>query len=131
MSRVTLTNSPGWFDDAKATKFKEATRHDGNNFISRATGSQWDHEDLYYTRNGRWVLNSYSAWQGSLETYEEIGEAEAVAWLISQERTQSEQLEQLPAKVRESVARWVRGRRGLTPTDNERDSIQQSPITGA
>ena len=72
-----------WFDLESATKFAENTRWDGRNHISVATGDQWSHEDLYRTAGGRWVKNSYSQWQGSSETWEEINEAEAAEWLVS------------------------------------------------
>ena len=81
MNRITLEN--GWFDEDAAVKFRERTRHDGHNQISCATGSQWDHEILLYTKSGRWVLNAYSQWQGSTETYTEISENEAARWLCT------------------------------------------------
>lgn len=102
MKRIVLTDSSKWFDADSAVKFDESTRWNGNNHISRATGSQWDHEALYYTRSGRWVINSWSQWQGSLESYTEISETEAIEWLISQEYGPDD-ISELPANVRESV----------------------------
>ena len=78
MARLTLTDSPRWFNDSTATKFDEDSRWDGNNHISRATGSQWDHQALYYTASGRWILNSWSQWQGTEDTYEEVSQADAI-----------------------------------------------------
>ena len=101
MSRVTLTDDSGrWFDD-DCTCFDESTRWNGNNHISCATGSQWNHEALYYTRSGRWVLYAWSQWQGSLPTYCSIDESEAVAWLIQQEYFDPEGL---PAPIQAAVA---------------------------
>ena len=74
----------GWFDIDAAEKFSEDTYFDGSNQISKATGSQWNHETLYRTKGGRWVLNCWSQWQGSRETWEFISEAEAREWLIAQ-----------------------------------------------
>lgn len=86
MKRIPLTDGSGrWFDLDKATKFEEATRWNGNNHVSRATGSQFEHEALYRTGAGRWVLNHWSQWQGSLERYEEIDDAAAAAWLATNE----------------------------------------------
>lgn len=83
MARVYLTDGSGaWFDDKAATHFDEGTRWDGSNHISLSTGSQWDHERLYRTKSGRWVLNEWSQWQGSSETYEEISDMEAADWLL-------------------------------------------------
>jgi len=83
MARINLGNGQ-WFSTKTAVKFDEDTRWDGNNHISRATGSQWEHECLYRTSKGRWVLHTWSQWQGSSESYDLIDEAAAHAWLIAQ-----------------------------------------------
>jgi hypothetical protein len=74
MRRQALTDGSGWFDLDSAERFDEATIWDGRNRISLATGSQWDHEALYRTANGRWVKHWWSQWQGTV--------AEAAAWLV-------------------------------------------------
>jgi hypothetical protein len=85
MKRVPLTDGSGsWFDSEKAEMIEEATRHNGNNYISRATGSQWHHEALYRTAGGKWILNAWSDYQGSLESYVAISSVEAAAWLAKQ-----------------------------------------------
>ena len=82
MARQTLTDGSGvWFDTKAAVCFGEETRWDGRNHISVATGSQWEHEDLYYTKSGKWVLHHWSQWQGSAPSWAEVTEAEAVRWL--------------------------------------------------
>lgn len=87
MARIALTDEPGrWFETKSAEKFDESSWHDGQNFISRATGSQWDHEALYRTASGVWILNHWSQWQGSRETYEQVDDTTAVAWLIRNKR---------------------------------------------
>ncbi len=98
MSRIALSDGSGWFDAEKAVKFEEATFWNGNNHISRATGSQWEHEALYFTRANRWVLNEWSQRQGSIEAYREIDVAEAAQWLVENER--SDALAELPDDVR-------------------------------
>ena len=75
----------GWFDRAKAEEFDEGARWDGSNHISLATGSQWDHEILYRTAGGRWVLHRWSQWQGRPERYRFITDAEAQTWLLKNE----------------------------------------------
>lgn len=82
MSRVSLGNGK-WFDDDKATKWSESTTWNGNNHISDATGSQWDHEAVYRTAKGTWVLHAWSQWQGSRPSYRTIDEATAIEWLIA------------------------------------------------
>ena len=98
MSRVAMTDgSRSWFNPEGSVLFKENTRHDGSNSISVATGSQWEHENLYYTRSGKWVLNASSQWQGTLPTYEQIQEQDAIMWLISNGH---KDLDELPESVR-------------------------------
>jgi len=81
-NRVQLTDGSGrWFDITKATEFDEGTRWDGSNHVSLVAGGKFDHEKLYRTAGGRWILNHWSQWQGSRETYEEISNDEAARWL--------------------------------------------------
>lgn len=63
-------------------KYHEETDWDGSNHISRATGSQWDHQTLYGTRNSGYVLVHTSQWQGSQPSAEMISNEEAAAWLV-------------------------------------------------
>lgn len=76
----------GWFDPDKATAIEEDTDWDGNNHISVATGSKWEHEILYRTAKGRWVLHHWSQWQGSMPTYRFASDNEARDWLIKNGR---------------------------------------------
>lgn len=73
----------GWFSLDSATGYDEATRWDGSNHISIPTGSQWNHEGLYRTGGGRWVLHSWSQWQGSNPSYRFVGDAAAREWLLA------------------------------------------------
>lgn len=85
MKRIALTDGTGsWFNQETATCINEATFHDGHNWISKATGSQWHHEALYRTMGGLWILNRWSDYQGSRESYEAISNVEAAAWLAKQ-----------------------------------------------
>ena len=84
MNRVPLTDGTGrWFDESKAEKFTEDTYWDGHNHISKATGSQWDHESLYYTAGKQWVKYSSSQWEGHGEGYELIDADKAAVWLVT------------------------------------------------
>lgn len=104
MSRVSLTDgSKAWFNTDSAISFEEDTRCDGRNQISVPTGSQWHHEYLYYTKSGKWVKNEFSNYQGSLETYEQIDEQEAIDWLILNRCFERAEIGSLPDSVRESV----------------------------
>lgn len=72
----------GWFDPTKATAIEEDTRWNGQNRISCATGSQWEHETLYRTAGDKWVLCHRSQWQGGGESYALIDDEEAAWWLV-------------------------------------------------
>ena len=83
MNRTNITDgSARWFDLDAATKFDEKTYFNGNNHVSIATGDQFHHEALYRTAKGLWVLNHWSQWQGSRETYVIVDEDEAHEWLL-------------------------------------------------
>jgi hypothetical protein len=84
MDRVVLDDGR-WFDAQKARKFQEGKRFDGRNMISLATGSQWEHELLFRTAGGVWVLNRYSAYQGTSESWTEVSAGEAARWLVRNE----------------------------------------------
>lgn len=104
MSRVSLTDGSGvWFDTKSAVLFKEDTNWDGRNQISVPTGSQWEHEYLYYTKSGRWVLNDWSNYQGTLEGYKQINEDDAITWLIQNRGFERDEIDKLPASVRDAV----------------------------
>lgn len=76
----------GWFDPTTAEQFDEATEWNGNNHISKATNSQYDHQILYRTKGGRWVLHGWSQWQGRGETYQFITDDAARTWLLENEQ---------------------------------------------
>jgi hypothetical protein len=86
MKRIHVTNEEGiltgWFDSEKAVSYSENTTWNGSNHISKATGSQTEHECLYVTKGKKFILNSWSQWQGTTETYIEIGKQEAAEWLV-------------------------------------------------
>ena len=71
-----------YFDTTKAEKWEETRTFDGRNHVSDATGSQWEHERLYRTAGGKWVLYHWSQWQGSHETWTEIPNEDAARWLV-------------------------------------------------
>jgi len=84
MKRI-ITDEQGekiaWFDDSKAIRFSEERRFDGRNMISVATNAQWEHEAVYRTAKGKWVLNKWSDWQGSPDHYHLISEQDALQWI--------------------------------------------------
>lgn len=100
MNRIALTNLSGqWFDVEKAERFTEKTHWNGRNHISMATGSQWEHEAIYLTKGGKWVLNRWSQCQGSQENYEIVTDDQAAAWFAKQGFEDNE----IPAALHEGV----------------------------
>ena len=71
------------FDTEKAkAHWSEAPDFDGSNHISRATGSQWNHEHLYASLKGRYYVVRSSDYQGSQDEMEILSPKEAAAWLL-------------------------------------------------
>jgi len=58
---------------------------DGNNWISRATDSQWDHEMLMLSRKGRYYIWRTSNRQGNMPSAQWLTDKEATAWLLLNE----------------------------------------------
>lgn len=75
----------GWFDPATAEEYAEATKWDGSDNISVPTGSQWDHQLLYRTEGGRFVLHAWSQRPGDNPTYMFITADKAREWLLINE----------------------------------------------
>ena len=84
-----------WFDESKAEKFEEASDWDGSNSISIATGSQWEHERLWRTEKGTWVLNCWSQRQGTIESYIVYDDDHAAWWLSVNNHTHPDLSEEL------------------------------------
>ncbi|MGD9558761.1 MAG: hypothetical protein AB7V25_17170 [Mangrovibacterium sp.] len=82
--------------------WEEDTRWNGNNHISIATGSQWEHETLYKSAKGRYWLEHTSQWQGSTPYASILEPAEAAAWLLNNGKDDlPEDLEQYRNEVEE------------------------------
>jgi len=81
MERQALSNGK-WINLETAKLYEADYVWDGNNNISRATGSQWEHEELYHTEKGAWVLKQWSNRQGSITSWDEIDAQSAAKWLV-------------------------------------------------
>lgn len=68
--------------DKAARSWGETTYWDGSNHISRATGSQWEHETLYLSRKGNYWVEHVSQWQGSTPKGAIVSKQEAAEWLL-------------------------------------------------
>lgn len=101
MKRVALTDGSGqWFDAEKAEIYKESTFHDGRNWISKATGSQFAHEAIYVTKSGKFIINHWSDYQGTRETFELISTEDAAAWFAKQSFSDDE----IPSQFQSAVS---------------------------
>lgn len=76
-------------------EWEEDTRWNGNNHISVATGSQWEHETLYMSAKGSYYLVHTSQWQGSQPSARWVDPAEAAAWLAANGHELPNDLEEL------------------------------------
>lgn len=76
------TTLAGWFNDDASTAYQEATRWDSNNQVSVNPVDQYSHQILYRTKGGRWVLHTWSQWQGAEPKFEFVNDATAKDWLI-------------------------------------------------
>jgi hypothetical protein len=105
MKRVKITNNESaWFNpDAAILYVKENTYWDGHNWISKATGEQWRHDALYYTKSGKFVLHHYSNYQGEGEVYNEVTASDVVTWIIKNEFDDLNFLDVLPDDVKAKV----------------------------
>lgn len=84
-----------------SSSWKEQTRFDGNNQISVNTGSQWNHQELYRSRKGRYYIVHWSAWQGSNPHAEWVSPQEATRWLLHNDEELPDDLKALETEVSE------------------------------
>ena len=73
---------PHWFNPDQAERFDESTFWDGDNNVSFATGSEWDHETLYRTADDQWVKHFTSQYEGRGESWAILDPEEAYTWLL-------------------------------------------------
>jgi hypothetical protein len=68
------------FVESSARAYPERLDPDGR--VSRATGSEYEHESVYLLSSGTWILKHWSQWRGAATTYRELELAEAVEWFL-------------------------------------------------
>jgi hypothetical protein len=72
----------GWYDPDKAVAaINENTEWNGNTLVSVVAGGAFEHETLYLTKAGRWVLYHWSQWQRTAPTSQFLTATEARDWL--------------------------------------------------
>jgi hypothetical protein len=101
MARYRMDDGTVIDTDNASAKWEEATRWNGNNHISVATGSQWHHQTLYRSRKGRYYVEHVSQWQGSTPHAEWVSPQEAARWLLANEEELPEDLKQYADDISE------------------------------
>jgi len=88
------------FDTERAAAtWEEASDWNGSNHISRATGSQWNHETLHKSAKGRYYVVRSSNIQGSQDEMEILSPREAAAWLLLNDHDLPDDLRELEGGV--------------------------------
>jgi len=95
MSRYRMDDGTVVDTEKAAQSWSENTRWDGNNHISKATGSQWAHEELFRSRKGRYYVEHTSQYQGSTPHVEWVSREEAARWLLAQDNELPDDLKDL------------------------------------
>lgn len=85
MDKVSLTDNSGrWFDKDSAKEWREAViLADDGTPVSMATRNSWEHETLYLTKAGSFVMWFFNEHNHSLSQYVEWDEDKAAKWLLA------------------------------------------------
>ena len=78
--------------DKASGEWEEAINWNGQNFVSRPTGSQWEHETLYRSSKGRYWLEHRSDRPGSRPHAELVTNQRAAAWLLANDHELPQEL---------------------------------------
>ena len=101
MARYRMDDGTVVDTDNATQHWNEDKRWDGNNHISVATGTQWDHETLYRSRKGRYYVERTSQWQGRNPSAEWVSLRGAASWLLANDEAIPEELAAAAAEVSE------------------------------
>lgn len=84
MNRIALTDGSGEFFSLDTSEvFEERTEWDGSNHVSVIAGGKHEHERLYQTHKGTWILMHWSDWQNNRESVVKVDEDSAARWLVT------------------------------------------------
>lgn len=84
MRKITLTDNSGrWFDVDEAKRWDEAgVNADDGTPISLATGNSWEHETLFLTRAGTFIIHYLSERNPTLASFVEYDDKKGIQWLL-------------------------------------------------
>ena len=101
MARYRMEDGTVVDTDNASASWSEGTDWDGSNHISKATGTQWNHQTLYRSRKGRYYIEHTSQWQGSRPHAEWVSPQEAARWLLANDEELPEDIAHLAEEVSE------------------------------
>ena len=101
MSKYRMDDGTVVDTDKAQQSWGEATFWDGRNHISKASGSQWNHQTLYRSRKGRYYVEHTSQWQGSRDHVEWVSNEEAARWLLHNDHPLPDDIRHLEEEVSE------------------------------
>jgi hypothetical protein len=99
MSKYRMDDGTVVDTDKSSDNWVEDSYWDGSNHISKATGSQWEHQRLYRSRKGRYYVERTSDWQGSRPHVEWVSNEEATRWLLANDQELPADLKHLEAEI--------------------------------
>jgi len=82
MARYQMEDGTVLDTERSTQSWDEESDWNGSNWVSRATGSQWNHETLYRSRRGRYYIEHISQMQGVRARAAWIEKRDAAAWLL-------------------------------------------------
>ena len=77
------TNLGNWFDPGSSIPIPEKQTWNDPYWISNCTESPWEHEAIFCTCKGCFILYHWSQWQGHPETCTEINIEAVMGWIIA------------------------------------------------
>jgi hypothetical protein len=85
VNKISLTDNSGhWFDKDAAKEWRAAAHLvDGGPAVSRATGKSWEHETLYLTSHGSFVMHFADDHNPTHAQYVPWEDDQAIKWLVA------------------------------------------------
>ncbi len=71
-------------------------------YVSKATGSEWEHETLYRGPRGQYYVEHTSEWQGSSPEADWVTPEEASHWLLANDY--ADETDRIPEDLRQYVS---------------------------
>ena len=105
MARYSMQDGSVVDTDNASSRWQERTGWSFSGDISKATGSEWEHEALYRGEGGQYFIERTSQRQGSTPYVLCVSPEQAYQWLLANDY--DEGVEDLPEELGEYVGRVV------------------------